>query len=114
MFGIDLHVHTDVSPDGDITVDEIFKNADGADIRVLSITDHNDISALPRAEELALKYNIKFISGVEFNSNFNGMDVHILGYFIDSQSKKISRIIEEIKSRKEEQARARVKKLQEL
>ncbi len=114
MFGIDLHVHTDASPDGDIPVDEIFKEADESGLRVLSITDHNDTSALARAEELAIKYNIKFIPGVEFNSNFNGRDIHILGYFIDSKSEKISRIIEEIKSRKEEQARARVKKLQEL
>jgi predicted metal-dependent phosphoesterase TrpH len=114
MFGIDLHIHTDASPDGDVSVEEIFKKAKEYGINCLSITDHNDTSVLPAAEKLARKYNIEFIPGVEFNSNFNGRDIHILGYFINHKSEWISKVMQEIKSRKEEQARGRVQKLQEI
>lgn len=114
MFGIDLHIHTDVSPDGDLRVEEIFKRAKEARIACLSITDHNETAALLAAKNLAKAYDIKFIPGIEFNSNFNGRDVHILGYFIDYGSKEIEGIINEIKARKKEQAHARVKKLREL
>lgn len=114
MFGIDLHIHTDVSPDGDVSVEEIFKKAKESGIRCLSITDHNDTSALLPAGNLAKKYNIEFIPGVEFNSNFNGRDVHILGYFVDYRSREIEEIIKEISKKKELQARERVEKLKLL
>lgn len=114
MFGIDLHIHTDVSPDGDVPVEEIFKKAKELTIQCISITDHNDTSALSQACSLAQKYGIEFIPGVEFNSNFNGRDVHILGYFVDWRTPALEEIIEEIKKRKEVQARERVAKLKSL
>lgn len=114
MFGIDLHIHTLHSADGEKSVKEIFEMAKSGGISIISITDHNETSALDEAEKLSSIYNIEFIPGIEFNSNFNGRDVHILGYYINHKSERIQKIIQEIIERKEQQALARLKKLREI
>jgi len=114
MVGIDLHIHTDASPDGDVPCEGIFKIAKGKGISCLAITDHNDTSSLSEAHRLSLTYGIELIPGIEFNTNFNGRDVHILGYFVDYSGREFRRIIQEITERKEEQAKARVEKLKTL
>lgn len=111
---VDLHIHTKFSSDGMYSPAEIIEMAVKIGIKTVSFTDHNEILANYDGVELASKYAIKYITGVEFNSFWQGKDVHVLGYFIDFKSKKLHRFIEEIKDKKLKQTRERVKKLQEL
>lgn len=75
----DLHVHSYYS-DGTYSPDEIIKHALQNDVDLLSITDHNCISAYDELHEMK---NIRIISGVEIDSVEYGIDFHILGYGFD-------------------------------
>lgn len=67
---IDLHMHTSAS-DGTDSPDDLFNNAKKNKIDVLAITDHNTLLSLPRVNELAQRYPIKLINGVEVDCILN-------------------------------------------
>ncbi|MDY6862838.1 MAG: PHP domain-containing protein [Thermodesulfobacteriota bacterium] len=64
---IDLHIHSKDGSDGMLHVKEIFKMAYLKKIDLLSITDHDSVIAQEESWELALKYGIRYITGVELN-----------------------------------------------
>ena len=78
MEWIDLHVHTRFS-DGSDTPEELFNKALGLGLKAVAITDHDctdGLAALPPA-------GLERINGVELNTEVDGQEVHVLGYFFD-------------------------------
>jgi len=78
---IDLHTHTSFS-DGDLTPEQLFRHAFQKKIKYLAITDHDNCLALNKAQILAKKYKIFFINSVELSCQFEGRELHLLGYGI--------------------------------
>jgi hypothetical protein len=82
---VDLHVHTTAS-DGALAPREVVEQAHRLGLRLLSITDHDTVAgvgeALARADELGLTV----IPGVEISAEKDGVQAHILGYYIDHTS----------------------------
>jgi len=111
---VDLHIHTHFSSDGVYSPLEIIKRAVKEGIKTLSFTDHNEFLANYEGVKLAYDYGIKYVAGIEFNSFWQGKDVHVLGYLIDFKAKKLHDFAEELKEKKFKQTIERVKKLQEL
>ena len=74
---IDLHTHTCHS-DGADTAEELLEKAQAAGVTVLSITDHNTVSAYDTAAVRA--YTGKLIPGVEITCMYEGEVVEVLGY----------------------------------
>ncbi|MCS7184518.1 MAG: PHP domain-containing protein [bacterium] len=74
----DLHLHTNHS-DGVYSVSEVLKKATEAGIGVISITDHDILTAYKEIDNT----NLEVIPGVELSANENGKEVHLLGYFVD-------------------------------
>jgi len=68
---INLHIHTTYS-DGKNTVAEIVDGLKNAGIKYFSITDHDYIYGNIEAAELAVKYDMKYINGVELSCCFDG------------------------------------------
>lgn len=79
----DLHIHS-VFSDGNCTPTEIVKQAKQKNI-VVALTDHNTVSGLPEFMSSAEKYGVTTVSGVEFSTSWDNIDLHILGLFIDRQ-----------------------------
>ena len=81
---IDLHVHTNYS-DGTWDLKKLLEEAEKAKIEVLSITDHDTIKAYKELEKIDYKkiYSGKIISGVEFNTVYDGVTFHLLAYNFD-------------------------------
>ena len=46
---LDLHMHSRMSDDGEFSPAELVEKCRDAEIRFLSITDHNTLAALPEA-----------------------------------------------------------------
>ncbi len=67
---IDLHIHSKAS-DGKFSTQEIISAAINRSIKVMAITDHDNISCQTKAAEEAKKANIKYITGVELNVTFS-------------------------------------------
>ncbi len=77
MMKIDLHSHTRVS-DGSLSPLELLERAKEKGVEVLSITDHDSISAY---NELGILEDagLTIIPGIEFSTQWRGVGVHIIG-----------------------------------
>jgi len=111
---IDLHIHTDASSDGQHSPREIFQMARRKGLRAIAFADHNSVKNVGEGIRLAGEFKIEFIPCLELNTLFNGLDLHLLAYFIDPQSLELQKWLEEIHQKKAEQARKRLEKLNEL
>ena len=82
---IDLHSHSIVS-DGLLTPAELIAHAASRGIRVLALTDHDDVAGLTEAEAAAAQHSITLVSGVEISVTWRRRTLHIVGLKIDPQS----------------------------
>ena len=82
---IDMHIHSNYS-DGLCSPETIFQYAKEADLKAISITDHNTIRAFPEAYQESMKTHIEFIPGVELHTLERRKVTHILGYYMDTQN----------------------------
>jgi hypothetical protein len=72
---IDLHIHSKEGSDGRWNLAEIFaEGAERRQIDLISITDHDSISAQRLAIELAREHGVSYITGVELNVTFSHPD----------------------------------------
>lgn len=102
-YRVDLHLHTNYSVDGLQTVEQAIENAKKMRFDIISIADHDTISAydeivdskLFRGEEVPI-----IIPGVEFTVSYPAYEgrCHVLKYFYDANDKRILNLISENKS----------------
>jgi predicted metal-dependent phosphoesterase TrpH len=116
---IDLHIHSKTCSDGNLSVEEIIKEAKARNINLMSITDHDSIGCQKQAMTLAQKNGIHYISGVELNVSFshpkfqNGKEVSLdfLGYQFDINNRTLQKKLEQIGEYREERAKKILEKL---
>ena len=109
---IDLHIHSKSCSDGNLTVEEIVKEAKIRNIGLMSITDHDSIGCQEKAMVLAKKDGIHYVSGVELNVTFsnpkyqNGKSVSLdfLGYQFDVKNKELKDKLQQMAEYREERA----------
>ena len=96
---IDLHLHTNKSDGSDEPLD-LLKKLVEKNYKVFSITDHVDLEAnIEILNELkSQKYPIRFITGCEISSVFDGRNLHLLCYGFDPYSEKMINMIEKVAS----------------
>lgn len=78
---IDLHTHTHFS-DGTLSPEALVAFAIERGLSALSITDHDSIDALDPARAAAGN-GLELVPGIELSSNRDGLELHILGYYLD-------------------------------
>lgn len=83
---IDLHVHSTAS-DGTFTPTQLVAYAKTKQLSAFALTDHDSVAGIQEATIAATPYEIQVIPGIELSTEYNSCDVHILGLFIDSNSK---------------------------
>jgi len=131
---IDLHIHTKTGSDGNLSIEEVFREAKKRNINLMSITDHDSINCQERAITLARKYGIIYITGVELNVTFqynNGkkgdkshqnklgnssilsrsVSLDFLGYQYDIISQELKSKLELMREHRESRARQILEKL---
>lgn len=75
----DLHTHTYYS-DGSLSPEELVRKAEEAGIAAVALTDHNSVAGLP--EFLAAESAVQRVPGIEFTTEHNGVELHIIGLFV--------------------------------
>jgi predicted metal-dependent phosphoesterase TrpH len=95
-FKADLHTHTTHS-DGWLTVDGLLRRAVLNQIDVLSITDHDTVSGFIEATEVNEKYGLKLVPGIELSAQYKEFEVHVLGYYFDTNNGLLASYIETLK-----------------
>lgn len=73
----DLHTHTTAS-DGALSPTELILRAKAADVDVLAITDHDTMAAYADIDQASLN-GLKLIPGTELSTEWNKLNVHIVG-----------------------------------
>jgi len=83
---IDLHMHSNCSDDGDFSPAELVQKCKDAGISMMSITDHNTVRGNNEAKLAADELGIEYVTGIEIDCRFDGVDLHLLGYGINIES----------------------------
>ena len=107
---IDLHIHSKSCSDGNLTVEEIVREATARNIGLMSITDHDSIGCQEKAMALARKNGIYYVSGVELNVTFShprycegrSISLDLLGYLFDTKNKELKNRLRQIGKYREE------------
>jgi len=84
----DLHIHSKYS-DGSLSPAEIVRIARAANVSLLSVCDHNLVQGTLEARPLALATGMDYLTGVEIDAMFEGLDIHILCYGADLGDDKL-------------------------
>lgn len=100
----DLHIHTNAS-DGILTPEEVVEWAYKKKLRAISITDHDTVSGIDKAIKAnKFKNCLEIIPGVELNTDYNGEEIHILGYYIDYENTWFLNILKKMQQSRYERA----------
>ncbi|MQY62120.1 PHP domain-containing protein [archaeon] len=116
---IDLHIHSKTCSDGNLSVEEIIKEAKARNVGLMSITDHDSIGCQKKAMTLAQKNGIHYVHGIELNVSFlhpnfhNGKSISLdfLGYQFDINNKPLQKKLEQISEYRQERASKILEKL---
>ena len=82
---IDLHVHSNKS-DGSMTPSQLVDYAITKKLTAFALTDHDTTEGLSEALEAAKGKPIEVIPGIEFSTEYEKRDVHIVGLYIQYQN----------------------------
>lgn len=96
MLVADLHLHSSYS-DGNLTVSELINKVIEKKLKYFSITDHDTIDGIEAASNYVKDKDIYFIPGVEVSSEIDGLEIHILGYFIDYRNEELKYYLSKFK-----------------
>jgi predicted metal-dependent phosphoesterase TrpH len=110
---VDLHIHTNYS-DGFYSPEEIVLKAKDYGLEAISITDHDNLSAINIAAEKGNEVGIEVIPGVEISSDIKDREIHILGYFIQTDSVELERYLNFFREERLKRAERIVNKLNSL
>ena len=107
---IDMHLHTTAS-DGSCSPSEVCQLAIDRNLAAIAITDHDTVDGVSEAIAYADKWNstlphvksdapssvfsdsrdhhIDVVPGIEMSAIYNGVEIHILGFYMDYKSPEL-------------------------
>lgn len=116
---IDLHIHSTAS-DGTLTPAEVVSSAmaqagNTKDPVVIALTDHDTVAGVPEFMKEAAKYKDRLtaIPGVEISTDYNGVEIHVLGYNIDINNAPLLERLKVCRESRDGRNEKIIKKLQE-
>ena len=95
----DLHTHSIVS-DGTATPSEIVRAAAKGGIKLLALTDHDNIMGVPEALEAGKEYGVPVLPAVEMDNEWRH-ELHIIGLDVDPNNPTLLRALEIARERRE-------------
>jgi 3',5'-nucleoside bisphosphate phosphatase len=109
---VDLHTHTRFS-DGLLTPEALVALAIERGLTALAITDHDAIDGIGPARAAA-GHAIEIVPAIEISSALDGVEMHVLGYYVDPEEPALRERLERFRADRLERALAMVERLREL
>ncbi|MCM8780769.1 MAG: PHP domain-containing protein [Candidatus Omnitrophica bacterium] len=97
----DLHLHT-VFSDGTYTPEELIEEVCRQSISAVSVVDHDNVDGIEPVKIIAEQRNIEVLPGIELTAEYNGTEVHILGYLIEYKDDNLTRTLDTLKRNRNE------------
>jgi predicted metal-dependent phosphoesterase TrpH len=109
----DLHLHTFFS-DGTFSPEELAAHGKKNHLAALALTDHDTVEGCARMGAACKTAGIEFIPGTELTAEQDGNELHILGYFLDTQNSRLLSEITKFQNVRQNRIREMVARLNEL
>lgn len=107
----DLHTHSHFS-DGTLSPAQLLDAAEAAGLSAIALCDHNTVQGLPEFLEAAQTRQVEAVPGAEFSTEYQGIELHILGLFLRPEHfQTITELMEDLHRRKEQSNRELVEAL---
>ena len=107
----DLHTHSLYS-DGTLTPAQLIQTAREAGLSAIVLSDHNTVAGLPLFLEAAKNSGVEVVPGIEFSTEYQGKELHILGIFIKPETyPQINELLQQFLQRKDKSNRELVERL---
>ncbi len=103
MLNYDLHCHSNIS-DGTLTPTELVNRAAERGVRVMALTDHDDLAGLDEARAVAVLHDMTFINGVEISVSWRSHTLHVVGLNIDPAYPQLAEGLHQVRSGRGERA----------
>ncbi|WP_005032054.1 PHP domain-containing protein [Holophaga foetida] len=110
---IDLHCHSLYS-DGTDSPSALAQAAHTQGLKALALTDHDTLAGLPTFMACQPKCSTRLIPGIELSCRFIGMELHILGLFLDLQDEQLHERVLGLGRRREERNRRMMERLGDI
>lgn len=110
---VDLHCHTTAS-DGAYSPRDLLLRAHKAGLTTIGITDHDNVGGVNDAMAVGRELGITVVPGVELSTNLRGVEVHLLGYFVDHTNEELVRHLTFLRAERFKRAERIVGKLNDL
>lgn len=110
---IDLHLHSTAS-DGNYSPEQIIERAHELGLTTISLTDHDTIAGIKPAMIKGKQLGVEVIPGLELNTDYNGQEIHILGYYFDLSNPGLLTCLDKLKRAREYRVEGIVKKLRSI
>jgi len=79
---VDLHLHSDVSLDGEYPSTALVQMAHARGVELIALADHNAVRGIGDAVRSARDHGVGIIPALELDCIFEDIDLHLLGYGI--------------------------------
>ena len=95
----DLHLHSSVSPDGEISPRGLAELCCQCGVTLAALTDHNSIAGTEEFIWRSAQLGVRAISGIELDCTFGDRTLHVLGYGIHIADMTLLHALQEVQAR---------------
>lgn len=110
---LDLHLHSTVS-DGRLRPAELVRLAAESGVKTMALTDHDSTDGVEEAEAVGLALGVRIIPGIELSTDVPGASIHMLGLFLDHQTRAFQQTIDEFREARIGRVHEMVARLEKL
>ncbi len=112
-YKVDYHIHSYYS-DGTMSPVELVRKYHDDEYEIISITDHDGIGGIQEALIAGEALKIKVVPGIELSTEYHGHEIHLLGYYFDTQNPQLIEKLNELRESRRRRNLRLLDKLKEL
>lgn len=109
----DLHTHSQASDGMQPPADNV-KLAKQKGLSAVALTDHDTVAGVAEAQQAGKEYDIDVVAGVEISTRAGGKDIHVLGYYVNTEDEQFLQRLRGLREARDERNHLIIGKLQEL
>ncbi|MGQ8874037.1 PHP domain-containing protein [Paenibacillus sp. TSA_86.1] len=109
----DLHTHSQASDGMQPPADNV-KLAKQKGLSAVALTDHDTVAGVAEAQLAGKEYDIHVVAGVEISTRAGGKDIHVLGYYVNTEDEQFLQRLRGLREARDERNHLIIGKLQEL
>lgn len=107
---LDLHIHSTFS-DGTLSPAEVVGLARRKGLKAIALTDHDTTAGVQPAVEAARGLTLEVVPGLEISALHEGISLHILGYFMDTENPNLTKALTGLQKGRDERNAAILQRL---